>query len=328
MSNPELQEVARLERVPEIDDGTLLRIRQVRPVEKAASPIIDHNLELIELAVGLRKWYQGKGVSTPHDLLGDSLDPHENNACNMLNDFVGTVKRFKPGAFPAHCDAVRELEFTTVRLIRTLMEICDAPVFVEAIKRVGILFATLADPINFTLSDHDFQQRLNSRLANLTEAFAEISRVFKKRERERDFEIVFRKLPPEPATKEEVRAIVKRAAGSAADKIVSSTERAADKVAAAVEKGAAKMMRAVGKKKGRKPRIKVDVQEAVWNIHEREKRNEEVRNMGHGHATRENEFIHAQRELKTFGILTAKAYVDLLNMRTKRHSRAAAKPLN
>ena len=75
MSKPELQEVARLERVPEIDDGTLLRIRQVRPVEKAASPIIDHNLELIELAVGLRKWYQGKGVSTPHDLLGDSLDP-------------------------------------------------------------------------------------------------------------------------------------------------------------------------------------------------------------------------------------------------------------
>ena len=224
MSDQEPQEEVRLERAPEIDDGALLRIRQVRPVEKAASPIIDHNLELIELAVGLRKWYQGKGVSTPHDLLGDSLDPHENNACNMLNDFVGTVKRFKPGAFPAHCDAVRELEFTTVRLIRTLMEICDAPVFVEAIKRVGILFATLADPINFTLSDHDFQQRLNSRLANLTEAFAEISRVFKKRERERDFEIVFRKLPPEPVTKEEVRAIVKRAK----DEVKSTVKRATE----------------------------------------------------------------------------------------------------
>ena len=224
MSAPELKEVARLERAPEIDDGTLLRIRQVRPVEKAASPIIDHNLELIDIATGLKKWYQGKGVSTPHDLLGDLLDPNENNACSTLNAFAGTVKRFKPGAFPAHCDAVRELEFTTVRLIRTLMEICDAPVFVEALKRVGALFATLADPINFTLSDHDFQQRLNSRLANLIESFAEISSLFKKRERERDFEIVFRKLPPEPATKEDVKAIVKRAK----DEVKSAVKRATE----------------------------------------------------------------------------------------------------
>lgn len=95
MSDTEPQEEVRLERAPEIDDGALLRIRQVRPVEKAASPIIDHNLELIELAVGLRKWYQGKGVSTPHDLLGDLLDPNENNACSTLNAFVGTVKRFR-----------------------------------------------------------------------------------------------------------------------------------------------------------------------------------------------------------------------------------------
>ena len=224
MSDQNPQEEVRLERAPEIDDGTLLRIRQIRPVEKAASPIIDHNLELIDLAAGLKKWYQGKGVSPPHDLLGDLLDPNENNACNMLNAFVGTVKRFKPGAFPAHCDAVRELEFTTVRLIRTLMEICDAPVFVEALKRVGALFATLADPINFTLSDHDFQQRLNSRLTNLVEAFAEISRAFKKRERERDFEIVFRKLPHEPATKEDVKAIVKRAK----DEIKSTVKRATE----------------------------------------------------------------------------------------------------
>lgn len=224
MSDQKPQEDARLERAPEIDDGALLRIRQIRPVEKAASPIIDHNLDLIDLATGLKKWYQGKGVSTPHDLLGDLLDPNENNACNMLNAFVGTVKRFKPGAFPAHCDAVRELEFTTVRLIRTLMELCDAPVFVEALKRVGALFATLADPINFTLSDHDFQQRLNSRLTNLVEAFSEIACVFKKRERERDFEIVFRKLPPEPATKEDVKTIVKRAK----NEIKSTVKRAAE----------------------------------------------------------------------------------------------------
>ena len=77
MSDQNPQEEVRLERAPEIDDGTLLRIRQIRPVEKAASPIIDHNLELIDLAAGLKKWYQGKGVSTPHDLLGDLLDPNE-----------------------------------------------------------------------------------------------------------------------------------------------------------------------------------------------------------------------------------------------------------
>ena len=328
MSDLETQEDVRLERAPKIDDGALLRIRQIRPVEKAASPVIDHNLELIDHAAGLKKWYQGKGVSTPHDLLGDLLNPHENNACSKLSTFIDTVKRFKPGAFPAHCDAVRELEFTTVRLIRTLMEITDAPVFVEALKRVGALFATLADPINFTLSDHDFQQRLNSRLTNLIESFAEISSLFKKRERERDFEIVFRKLPPDPATKEDVKAIVSTAASSAADKIVSSTERAADKVADAVEKGAAKVARIVRKRKGRKPKAKIDVQEAVWNIHEREKQNEEVRNMGHGRAIRDNEFIHAKSELKTYGIMSAEAYIDLLNRRTKRHSRAASKHLN
>lgn len=226
MSDQNLQEETRLERAPEIDDGALLRIRQVRPVEKAASPIIDHNLELIDLAAGLKRWYQGKGVTTPRDLLSGSLDPTENNACGKLNAFVGTVKRFKPGAFPAHCDAVREVEFTTVRLIRTLMEITDAPVFVEALKRVGALFATLADPINFTLSDHDFQQRLNSRLANLIEAFTEISSLFKKRERERDLEIAFRKLPPEPATKEDVKAIVKRAKDEVKSTIKRATEGA------------------------------------------------------------------------------------------------------
>ena len=104
------------------------------------------------------------------------------------------------------------------------MEITDSPVFVEALKRVGAVFATLADPINFTLSDHDFQQRINSRLANLIESFAEISDLFKKRERERDFEIVFRKLPPEPATKKEGRAIVKRAK----DEIKSTVKRATE----------------------------------------------------------------------------------------------------
>ena len=75
MSDQRLQEDARLERVPEIDDGALLRIRQIRTVEKTAWPIIDHNLELIDIAAGLKKWYQGKGVSTPWRLIGACSAP-------------------------------------------------------------------------------------------------------------------------------------------------------------------------------------------------------------------------------------------------------------
>ena len=328
MSDQNPQEEVRLERAPEIDDGALLRIRQIRPVEKAASPIIDHNLELIDAAIALRPWYLGQAKRTPHELMSTLLDPNANNAANMLTTFVETVKRFKPGAFPGHCDAVRKLEFTTVQLIRTLMTLIDSPVLVDAVKRVGALSATLADPSNYLLPDHDLRQRIDSRLRQMLESFGEISNAFHARERERDLEIVFSKLPPEPATKEDVKAIVVDAAGSAADKIVSSTERAADKVVHAVEKGAAKVARTARKRMGRKPKTKIDVQEAVWNIHEREKKNVEVKNMGHGRAIRENEYFHAKNELKVYGIMSAEAYIDLLNKRTKRLSRATVSLLS
>ena len=211
MSDTKPQVDVRLERAPEIDDGALLRIRQIRPVEKAASPIIDHNLDLIDTAIALRPWYLGQVKRTPHELMSTLLDPNANNAANMLTAFVETVKRFKPGAFPGHCDAVRKLEFTTVQLIRTLMTLIDSPVLVDAVKRVGALSATLADPSNYLLPDHDLRQRIDSRLRQMLESFGEISNAVHARERERDFEIVFRKLPPEPATKEDVKAIVKRA---------------------------------------------------------------------------------------------------------------------
>lgn len=214
----------RLERPPEIDDGALLRIQQVRPVEKTASPIIDHNLELIATAKSLRPWYVGTVKRTPHELMSGLLDPNGNNACEMLTAFVETVKRFKPGAFPSHCDAVRKLEFTTIQLIRTLMTLVDSPVLVNALKRVGALISTLSDPVNYLLSDHDFNQRLDARLAQMLESFAETSDAFHARERERDLEIAFSKLPPDPASKEDVKRIVARAQGE----IKSAVKRAAE----------------------------------------------------------------------------------------------------
>jgi hypothetical protein len=36
--------------------GVILRIRQIRPVERAAAPLIDHNIELIQAALSVRDW--------------------------------------------------------------------------------------------------------------------------------------------------------------------------------------------------------------------------------------------------------------------------------
>ena len=36
--------------------GVFLRIRQIRPVKRAAAPLIDHNIELIQAALSVRDW--------------------------------------------------------------------------------------------------------------------------------------------------------------------------------------------------------------------------------------------------------------------------------
>lgn len=320
-------ESERFDRPQVIDQGTLKRIQQIIPVEKAALPIVEHNLELIDTARALRSWYLGSVMRTPRELMSTLLDPNLNNAARSLTMFVATARRFDPGAFPAHCEVMRQFEFTTVQLIRTLMTLIESPVLVEALKQFNAFIATLSDATNFLLSDDEIERKLDTRLNQLLNAFGEISQAFRRRERQRDIEYAFRKDPPPPATKEDVKDVVNAAASSTSAIIAQSSDRAADKVVAAIEKGTAKIARAT-RKKGRKPKTKIDVQEAVWNIHEREKHNEEVKAMGHGRATRENEFLHAKRELKTYGIVTEKAYIDLLNTRTKRHSRAAAKLLN
>ena len=318
MSTATFPKGERIDRPQVIDQGSLKRIQQIIPVVKAALPIVEHNIELIDTAKSLRPWYVGSVMRTPHELMSTLLDPNLNSAARMLSTFISTVKRFEPGTFPGHCETVRQLEFTTVQLIRTLMTLIDSPAFVDALRHFNDLFATICDPTNFLLSEDELCQKLDKRLILLVETFGEISKAFRLRERERDIEYAFRKMPSDPASKEEVREIVDSAASSAADKVV-----------AAVEKGAAKVAKAVKKSqvKGRKPRTKVDIQEAVWNIHERVKTLQAVKDMHpKGMATRENEFLYAKGELKSIGIASTNMYTSTLNARIKRVSRKVSDP--
>ena len=84
-------------RPTEIDDGAYLRIRQVRPVERAASPIIDHNIELTETALAARPWYRGETRLEPSAYMSIQLDPGKNKAVGLLAEFAETVKAFPPG---------------------------------------------------------------------------------------------------------------------------------------------------------------------------------------------------------------------------------------
>lgn len=81
-------------RPTEIDDGAYLRIRQIRPVERAAAPIVDHNIQLTETAVDVRPWYRGETRIEPSAYMSILLDPCRNNAVGTLSGFVSTLKAF------------------------------------------------------------------------------------------------------------------------------------------------------------------------------------------------------------------------------------------
>ena len=57
-----------------IDDGAYLRIRQIRPVERAAAPIVDHNIQLTETANEVRPWYRGETRLEPSAYMSILLD--------------------------------------------------------------------------------------------------------------------------------------------------------------------------------------------------------------------------------------------------------------
>ena len=72
----------------EIDDGAYLRIRQIRPVERAAAPIVDHNILLTETAREVRPWYRGETRLEPSAYMSILLDPGRNEAVRLLGAFA------------------------------------------------------------------------------------------------------------------------------------------------------------------------------------------------------------------------------------------------
>ena len=329
-SQPNHDVDARLERASEIDDGAILRIRQIRPVERAASPIIDHNLELIDTAKSLRPWYVGNIQRTPRELMSELLDPRDNHACSMLTDFIGTVKRFSPGAFPGHCNAIRTLEFTTVQLIRTLSTIIDSPVFVDAIKRVAALSATLSDPANCYLSEHDLYRRFDTRLQQLIDSFCEISKAFHTAEKQRDIKLVFSDVPPEPATKDDVKNAAESAAKSAAEKVVKAVKRNGKKADALLTSAGETLVTVKridnrGKRNNPRQKFSVEVQEACFNYWEHGRHNSAIKENSTKKVRYEHVFNYFKKELAALGIKNAEMFRKALKLRSNRINRQATK---
>ena len=279
-------------RPTEIDDGAYLRIRQVRPVERAASPIIDHNIELTETALAARPWYRGETRLEPSAYMSIQLDPGKNKAVGFLAEFAATVKAFPPGGFPGYCHAVRELEFTTKHLIATLSTLIETTAFVNSLRCLGAFFATITDPANMALPKHDLVQRIDAKLEQLVESFRMISREFAMRERE----IVFRSIPQERDTKtDEILTVVKRI--DARD----------------VKRG--------------KRQVEIDRQDKCWAIWEAGQRKDGVIALaGKRRVSRSNVFDYYKRELKGIGVKNASDFVALLKRREKRLSRVKPEP--
>lgn len=189
-------EEARYTRPEAIDFGSLERIRQIRPVEKACGPITDHNLDLIDTVRSVRAWYQGKRQKTPGELLSRLLNPNLNAACQMLGALVQVILDFQPGAFPAHCSAVRQLQFSTVMLLRELNDTIDSPAVKAAFNAVDDFFAVLSASGNFLVDTDSYDRRIKAKLEEMLRSFGEISNSFHQRERQRDAEIAFSKMSP------------------------------------------------------------------------------------------------------------------------------------
>ena len=279
-------------RPTEIDDGAYLRIRQVRPVERAASPIIDHTIELTETALAARPWYRGETRLEPSAYMSIQLDPGKNKAVGFLAEFAETVKAFPPGGFPGYCHAVRELEFTTKHLIATLSTLIESTAFFNSLRCLGAFFATISDPANMALPRHDLVQRIDAKLEQLVESFRTISREFAMRERE----IVFRSIPQERDTKtDEILTVVKRI--DARD----------------VKRG--------------KRQVEIDRQDKCWTIWEAGQRKDGVIALaGKRRVSRSNVFDYYKRELKGIGVKNASDFVALLKRREKRLSRVKIEP--
>lgn len=281
-------------RPTEIDDGAYLRIRQIRPVERAAAPIVDHNIQLTETAREVRPWYRGETCLEPSAYMSILLDPGRNEAVRLLGAFAATVKAFAPGSFPGHCHAVRELEFTTKHLINTLATLTDAAAFANSLRCLGAFFAAISDPANTALPRHDLVQRIDAKLEQLVDSFRGISREFAMRERE----IVFRAIPPERDAKaDEILAVAKDT--NAVVKRIDARD---------VKRG--------------KRQAEIDRQERCFALWIAGQGKEGVIAMaGRKRVCRNNVFAYFKRELNSIGVMSASEFSTLLKRRERRLSR-------
>jgi hypothetical protein len=296
MSFQNVPDVDLYARLAEIDEGAYLRIRQMRPVERAAAPIVDHNIQLIERARAVRPWYLGETRAEPPYYMSIQLDPCTNDAVRLLGAFVATVKAFPPGAFPGHCIAVRTLEFTTKYLINTLASLVAATAFAHSLRSLGALFAAFSDPANMTLSAHDLHQRIDAKLAQLVDSFRAISREFAMRERQIAFSAI-----PSPLD-----------------------ENAAEVLAVAKDTNAVvKRIDARDVKRGKR-QTEIDKQDKCFAIWEAGQGKEGVIALaGKKRVSRGNVFDYYKRELTAIGVGSASEFIKLLKRRERRLSRSS-----
>ena len=280
-------------RPTEIDDGAYLRIRQIRPVERAAAPIVDHNIKLIETAREVRPWYRGETRLEPYAYMSILLDPCRNEAVCLLDAFAATVKAFAPGSFPGHCHAVRELEFTTKHLLNTLATLTDASAFAHPLRCLGAFFAAISDPANSTLPRHDFVQRIDAKLEQLVDSFRMISREFAMRERE----IVFRSIPPERDAK--------------ADAILAVAKDT---------NAVVKRIDARDVKRGKREK-EIERQEMCYRYWEIGRAKESVKSTINGKVSYSAVFNYFKRELESGGVKSAREFTLSISRRAKRLSK-------
>ena len=304
----------------EIDEGSYLRIRQIRPVERAAAPIIDHNIQLTETACEVRPWYRGETRLEPSAYMSILLDPGKNSAVGYLCAFADTVKAFAPGAFPGHCYAVRELEFTTKHLINTLATLTDAAAFTHSLRCLGAFFATISDPANTALPRHDLVQRIDTKLDQLVDSFRGISREFAMRERE----IVFRAIPHDGISNEDAARIATKTAETlrpSLDDIQSTAEKSV--VIAAETNKTVKRIDARDVKRGKR-QTEIDRQEKCYALWMAGQGKEGVIALaGKRRISRNDVFEYYKREFKAINVGSAVEFVRCLHARAQRLSRQA-----
>ena len=264
----------------------------MRPVQRVVSPIIDHNIELTELAKDSAGWYRGETMVEPKEFMSLKLNPDMNNAADKLMEFIDTIKGFAPGEFPCHCHAIRELEFTTKHLIRTLSKMIDGTqmVFASALKHLGGLFAAISDPAAEMMLMHDYAKRIDAKLAQLLEAFRGISHAFEQREHEIKFRAV------DGATAEKTLAVV-----CETNAIV-------------------KRIDARGVRRGQRARMR-DLQEACFRYWEIGCEKVVVKNAVNGRVRYEDVYAYFRRELAELGVGSCEEFSLILQRRLKRLSK-------